>query len=174
MTIFQNYRPASLLPIFSKVFSNVLFITRCSYVFQKTTSSKNHSVFKPGDSCANQLLAITHEFFSSFEDNYEIRGVKAFNNVWHDGFNHRLKRNRISGNLLCLLRDFLRNRKQLFLTVKVSLGHYQWCCPPRFYIRSARPTSLIYPMIFNVIPSYLPVTHPCILLLKCPKEQLLT
>ena len=60
---------------------------------------------------------ITHEILSSFDDSYEIKGVffyisKAFDKVWHDRIIHNLKRNGISGNLLCLLTDFLSNRKQ--------------------------------------------------------------
>ena len=55
--------------------------------------------------------------FSSFDDNYEVRGVfldisKAFDKVWHEGIIHKLKRNGISGNLLSLLTDFLINRKE--------------------------------------------------------------
>ena len=55
--------------------------------------------------------------FSSFDDNYKVRGVfldisKASDKVWHEGIIHKLKRNGISGNLLSLLTDFLRNRKQ--------------------------------------------------------------
>ena len=48
--------------------------------------SPNQSEFKPGDCCINQLLAITHEIYKSFEDGFEIRGVflhisKAFDKV---------------------------------------------------------------------------------------------
>ena len=32
--------------------------------------------------------------------------------MWHEGIIHKLKRNGISGNLLSLLTDFLRSRKQ--------------------------------------------------------------
>ena len=39
---------------------------------------RNQSGFKPGDSCVNQLLAITHEIFSSFDDNYEVRKGYSF------------------------------------------------------------------------------------------------
>ena len=96
-------------------FQNVLFTTRCSHILYKT--SENQSGFKRSDSCVNQLLAITHEIFSSFDNNYEVRGVfldisKAFDKAWHEGIIHRHKRNGISGNLLSLLTDFLRNRKQ--------------------------------------------------------------
>ena len=36
---------------------------------------------------------------------------RAFDEVYHEGIVHRLKRNRISGNLLSLLTDFFRNTK---------------------------------------------------------------
>ena len=34
----------------------------------------NQSGFKPGDSCINQLVSITHETYSSFDDGFEVRG----------------------------------------------------------------------------------------------------
>ena len=37
--------------------------------------SKNQSGFRPGDSCINQPLFITHEIFQSFDDNLEVRAV---------------------------------------------------------------------------------------------------
>ena len=48
--------------------------------------SDNQSGFKPGDSCANQLLSITHDIYQSFDDNLEVRAVfldisKAFDQV---------------------------------------------------------------------------------------------
>ena len=35
---------------------------------------ENQSGFKPGDFCVNQLLVISHQIFSSFDDKYEVRG----------------------------------------------------------------------------------------------------
>ena len=37
---------------------------------------------------------------------------KAFDKVWYEEIIHKLKRNGISGNLLYVFTDFLRNRKQ--------------------------------------------------------------
>ena len=79
--------------------------------------SQNQSGFKPGDSCINQLLSITHEIYKSFDDGWEVRGVfldisKAFDKVWHQGVLSKLKQNGISGNLLKLTEDFLANRYQ--------------------------------------------------------------
>ena len=50
-------------------------------------------------------------------EEYELRGAffdisKAFNKVWHEGLIFKLKQNGISGKLLRLIKDFLRNRKQ--------------------------------------------------------------
>ena len=39
----------------------------------------------------------------------------AFDKVWHEGLIFKLKQNGISGNLINLLCDFLRNRKQRVL-----------------------------------------------------------
>ena len=69
------------------------------------------------DSCVNQLLAITHEIYKSFDEEFEVRGVfldisKAFDKVWHEGLLLKLNQNGISGNLLKLLRDFLSSQKQ--------------------------------------------------------------
>ena len=37
---------------------------------------------------------------------------EAFDKMWHEGIINKLKRNDISGTLLNLLTEFLRNRKQ--------------------------------------------------------------
>ena len=37
--------------------------------------SSNQSAFKPGDSCINQLIAVTHDIFKGFDDELEVRGV---------------------------------------------------------------------------------------------------
>ena len=76
----------------------------------------NQSGFKPSDSCINQLLSVTHEIYSSFDDGFEVGSVfldiyKAFNKVWHEAIIFKLKENSISDDLLNILSDFLRNRK---------------------------------------------------------------
>ena len=77
------------------------------------------SGFRSGDSCTNQLIAITHNIYSSFDVNptREVRGVfldisKAFDRVWHAGLLLKLKKNGINGNLLRLISSFLSDRYQ--------------------------------------------------------------
>ena len=79
--------------------------------------SSNQPGFKPGDSCINQLLSITHEIYESFDVGLEVRSVfldisKTFEKAWHDGIIYKLTQNGISENLLNLLEDFLKGRKQ--------------------------------------------------------------
>ena len=79
--------------------------------------SSSQSGFKPGDSCINQLLSITHEIYISFDEGLDVWSVfldisKALDKVSHDGIIFKLTQNDISGNLLNLLPDFLNERSQ--------------------------------------------------------------
>ena len=116
----KNYCPISLLPICGKIFDKLIFNEMFTFFIENELISPNQSGFTPGDSCVNQLLDITHEIHKSFDDGFEVRGVflgisRAFDKVWHEGLIFKLKQNGISGNLLNLLCDFLRNRKQRVL-----------------------------------------------------------
>ena len=79
--------------------------------------SSSQSDFKPGNSCINQLLSITHERYRSLDESLEARSVlinisKTFDKVWHDDIIFKLTQNGISGNLLNLLHDLLNEIKQ--------------------------------------------------------------
>ena len=116
----KNYRPISLLPICRKIFEKLIFNEMFRFFVENELISPNQLGFKPGDSCINHVLAITHEICKSFDDGFEVRGVvldisKAFDKVWQEGLIFKLKQNGTSGNFLNLLCDFLRNRKQRVL-----------------------------------------------------------
>ena len=85
----KNYRPVSLLPICGKIFERLIYDGMFGFFLDKGLISANQSGFKPGHSCINQLLSITHNIYKSFDDGYEVRSVfldisKAFDKVWHD------------------------------------------------------------------------------------------
>ena len=72
----------------------------------------NQSGFRPGDSTVNQLLSITYQIYSAFEEfpSRETRAVllgiyKAFDKVWHDGL-------LLKNYLFTIIKDFLANRQQ--------------------------------------------------------------
>ena len=87
------------------------------YFIENELISPSQSGFKPGDSCINQLLSITHDIYQSFDNGFEVRGVfldisKAFDKVWHKVLIYKLKQSGVAGNLLNTLADFLKDRKQ--------------------------------------------------------------
>ena len=99
----SNYRPVSLLPICERFFERLIFNEMFKFFIESELISPNQSGFKPGDSCTNQQLTITHEIYKSFDEGLEVRGVfldisKAFDKVWHEGLIFKLKQNGISSN----------------------------------------------------------------------------
>ena len=90
--------------------------------------SSNQSVFKQGDSCIYQLLSITHEIYQSLDNGFELRGIfldisKGFDKVWHNGLIFKLKQNGLTGDLLNILINFLKERKQ---RVVINGQHSKW------------------------------------------------
>ena len=77
-------------------FAEKVFERLSEYFIENDLISPNQSGFKPGDSCTNQLISITHEIYQSLDDGFEVRGVfldisKAFDKVWHNGLIYKLK-----------------------------------------------------------------------------------
>ena len=73
--ILNNYWPVALLPICGKAFERLIYNSLFEYFIENDLISPYQSGFKPGDSCTNQLISITHEIYQSFDDGFEVRGV---------------------------------------------------------------------------------------------------
>ena len=103
--ILKNYWPVSLLSIYEKIFERIIYNNLFEYFIENDLTSQNQSGFKPGNSCINELISITHEIYLSFDKMFELRGVflyisQAFDKVWHEGLIYKLKQNRVKSNLL--------------------------------------------------------------------------
>ena len=64
----RNYRPVSPLPICSKIFERIIYDNMLKYFLDNNLISPKQSGFRPCDSCINQLLSITHDIFTSFDN----------------------------------------------------------------------------------------------------------
>ena len=110
--------------------------------------SPNQSIFRPEDSCINQLLSINHEILSAFDVRLEVREIfldisKAFDKVWHDGLIFKLRQNGICGETINILEDFLSDRKQ-----RVALNGQ---CSSWTDIRAGVPQgSILVPLLFLI------------------------
>ena len=112
------------------MFEKLIFSYFFKFFEDKNLLPKHQSGFRPGDSCIYQLLAITHDIFSSFDCNptLETRGVfldisKGFDRVWHDGLLFKLKENGVSVNLFQSIKSFLSGR---FLRVLLNGQTSDW------------------------------------------------
>ena len=115
----DQYQPVSLLPICSKIFEKVIFNSLFKYLDNNNLLTSNQSAFRPGDSCAHQLLSVTNKIYKAFDANpsLDVRGLfldlsKAFDRVWHDDLMYKLKCLSICGNYYGLIYSFLSDRHQ--------------------------------------------------------------
>ena len=133
--ILKNYQPISLIPIAGKIFERLLYDRMFEFFIENNLISKNQSGFRPGDSCINQLLSITHEIYQSFDDSLKVRAVfldipKAFHRVWHIGLIFKLKQNGTSGKILNIITDFLSfSKQQVVLNGQASPRAMKQCAP---------------------------------------------
>ena len=73
----------------------------------------------PVVSYISQLLYISNEIYENFDCSFPVdtRGTsldisKAFDRIWHEGLTFKLKFYGIEGNLLILIKNYFKERKQ--------------------------------------------------------------
>ena len=73
----KNHRSISLLPNCSKIFKHLTHYETFTFFTVNNLIYPNQSKFRPGDSCANQLVPITHGIYKSLDDGLEVKGIFA-------------------------------------------------------------------------------------------------
>ena len=61
--ILKNYRPISLSRIAGRIFETLLYDRMFDFFIENNLISQNQLVFRPGDSCINQLLSVTDDIY---------------------------------------------------------------------------------------------------------------
>ena len=73
--LLKNYRPISLICIFSKIFKRVIDSSLFNHYQSINLFTSSQSGFLPGDLCIAQLLSIIHEMETPFDGNVDVRGL---------------------------------------------------------------------------------------------------
>lgn len=151
----ENYRPVSILNIFSKIFERIVYDAIYS-VIANAVPVEQHGFLK-GRSTITNLSIFSNYIISNMEKGRQVDVVytdfeKAFDRVDHAILIQKLEKLGISGNLLRWTESYLSNRSQM-----VVVGGYK---SNYVTIPSGVPQgSLLGPLLYN---SYLYDVYTCI------------
>ena len=115
--IFNNYRPISLLPIFSKILEKIIYSRLTQYTMENNLIDSFQFGFRTGHSTYMPIAHLTNEITSSLQNHYitcvlYLDLKKAFDTVSITILLDKLKHLGITGKMHQLLQSYLSNRKQ--------------------------------------------------------------
>jgi hypothetical protein len=124
-TNLTNYRPISVLSVFSKVLERILYNVIYNHLSLNNILYTNQYGFKKNTSTEHAILHITRSISESFENSQYTLGVfidlsKAFDTIDHQILLKKIKYYGIKGNVLKLLQSYLCNRKQFVYSNEVN------------------------------------------------------
>lgn len=113
----ENYRPISVLPVFSKVYERVMYNRLLSFLETNDILYKHQYGFRPGFSTDQALIHVTDNILQALDNKEHLVGVfmdlaKAFDTINHDLLIQKLKQYGIKGRCNMWFRSYLSNRCQ--------------------------------------------------------------
>lgn len=114
-TVLGNYRPISVLPVFSKIAEQVINSKLICFLVNKRIITEHQYVFQKGRSVESALLSIMKKIIANRENRLYTLGIfldfkKAFDSIKHNILFSKLDRYGIRGIALDLMKSYLQNR----------------------------------------------------------------
>ena len=115
--VFSNYRPVSVLPVFSKVIERLMYNRLLEYINENKLLYKYQFGFQKGKSTHMALIALIDKISEALENGDCVIGIfldfsKAFDTVDHSISLQKLSFYGIQGVILSWFENYLSNRKQ--------------------------------------------------------------
>ena len=122
----SNYRPISLLPVFSKIYEKVIYNQIYNYLNINKLLYKNQFGFQKSCSTEHAIIELTNKIFKSFDKGEQVLGVfidlsKAFDTVDYGILLSKLNHYGIKGLIYKWTKNYLSNRKQFVIKKESSV-----------------------------------------------------
>ena len=116
-SLFENYRPISLLPAISKVLEKLIFIQLYSYFNEKNCLYDNQYGLRAKYSTEYAAIELVNRIVTKMDKNYIPINVfidlsKTFDTINHNILQNKLAYYGLNGSALHLFKCYLQNRKQ--------------------------------------------------------------
>ena len=147
-TKFSNYRPVSVLPVFSKVIERLMYTRLLSFINKNKLLYKFQFGFRADHSPQLALVYLIDKISNALENGEYVLGVfldfsKAFDTVNHSILFDKLNHYGIRGNALQWFRSYLSCRKQFVV--------YEGCESAHKFITCGVPQgSILGPLLFLI------------------------
>ena len=116
--LFDNYRPISTLPIFSKLYEKIIYKRIYSYLITKNILYDKQFGFRKNHSTSHAINYSIKYIADNLEQKKHIIGIfldlsQAFDTICHNKLLVKLENYGIRGNCLNLIKNYLSNRNQM-------------------------------------------------------------
>ena len=123
-TLMTNYRPISLLPVFSKIFERAVYDQVYSYLQANDILNKHQFGFRPGHSCNDLILKFNTDMLNAMKKKFGLSIMcdlsKAFDSISRSTLFKKLEFYGIKHQALAWFHSYFGSRQQ-----RVVAGHMQ-------------------------------------------------
>ena len=128
-SLFTNYRPISILPVFSKIIERLAYNRIVQFLEQNNILSENQFGFRKGRSTDTAILSLVESFYEAIEEDKIMIGLfidfsRAFDTISHPILLKKLAYYGFRGIALEWVANYLCNRQQYVVhnNVKSRMG----------------------------------------------------